>query len=337
MPAENQKLPPIESLTELPVEMAADFLDHDEIASPAMPVIAKDGTIFFYDSKLKQVFKTHLDNHTLLPISRQGEGPKEYIDVRDMLIDGKYIYIIDAKQKLLCFDIDGIYQWEKRTDTRYDNLLAKRGDAFYLVGTSYDRSDFFNKSLFKWVEGQKRSLVSQLPQLYAKVEAMTPGHKKIENAVGIFLFARPVFCVCKDKDMIITAANNQYQFNILNTNGGKIKTITINAPPPEDNKYQKKFKELFKDKPYAISDIFCEPPHIIIISNYFRDDKPRVDFFSMEGMLKKSFLMPVNMNPETIIFNRRGRLAEIVNGFLLYIDLDEVGFRVYRIKPGVIN
>jgi hypothetical protein len=302
-----------------------------------MPVISKDGTIFFYDSKLKQVFKTHLDNNELLPIGRQGEGPKEYIDVRDMLLDGKFLYIIDAKQKLLCFGIDGIYQWEKRTDTQYNNLLAKRGDAFYLVGTSYDRSDFFDKSLFKWIEGQKRSLLTQLPQLYAKVEARTPGNKKIKNAVGILLFSRPVFCVCKDKDMIITAANNQYRFNILNTNGDKIKTITVNAPPPDYNKYQKQSKGLFKDKPYAISDIFCEPPNIIIISNYFRTDKPRVDFFSMEGMLKKSFLMPVKMNPETIIFARGGRLAEIVNGFLLYIDLDEVGFRVYRIKPDVIN
>ena len=130
--ADNQKLPPIESLKELPVEMAADFLNHDEIASPAMPVIAKDGTIFFYDSKLKQVFKTHLDNHKLLSIGKQGEGPKEYIDVRDMLIDGKYLYIIDAKQKLLCFGLDGSYQWEKRTDTQYNNLIAKKGDAFYL-------------------------------------------------------------------------------------------------------------------------------------------------------------------------------------------------------------
>lgn len=337
IPAETQKLPSLDSLKELPVEIAADFLNHDDIASPAMPVITKDGTIFFYDAKLKQVFKTQLDNHELLLISRQGEGPKEYIDIRDMLIDDKFVYMIDGKQKLLCFGTDGTYKWEKRTDIRYDHIIAKKGDTFYLVGTSYDRSDFLFKNLFKWNEGKKRQLVTQLPQLYAEVEARTSQGEKIVKALGIFFFAKPVFCVCKDKDMIITSANNQYQFDLLNTDGSPIKTISINAPPPEDNKYQKKFKEIFKDKPYAISDIFCEPPHIIIISNYFKEDKPRVDFFSMEGILKKSFLMPVKMNPETPTFTRRGRLAEIVNGFLLYTDLDEVGFMVYKIKPGEIH
>jgi len=335
--AGTQELPPLESLKELPVVMAADFFDHDEIASPVMPVIAKDGTIFFYDAKLKQVFKTHLDNHQLTPLSRYGEGPKEYIEILDMLIDGEFIYMIDAKQKLLCFGINGIYKWEKRTDTRYDNLLAKKGGAFYLVDTSYDRSDFLFKSLFKWREGQKRSLVNKLPQLYAEVETRNPQDGKKMNALGLLLFAKPVFCVFKDKDMIITAANNLYQFDLLTTNGIPIKTISINAPPPDDNKYQKTFKKIFKDKPYAIFDIFCEPPDIIIISNYFKEDKPRVDFFSMEGILKKSFLMPVKMNPVTITFTRRGRLAEIANGFLLYTDLDEVGFRVYKIKQGEIH
>jgi hypothetical protein len=337
IPAETQKLPSLESLKELPVEIAADFFNHDDIASPAMPVMAKDGTMFFYDAKLKQVFKTHLDNHTLLPLSRQGEGPKEYIDIRDMLIDGKFVYMIDGKQKLLCFGTDGTYKWEKRTDIRYDHILAKKGDTFYLMGTSYDRSAFLFKRLYKWSEGKKRQLVTQLPQLYAEVGAMNPQGEKIVKAVGIFFFAKPVFCVYKDKDMIITAADNQYRFNLLNINGSPIKTISVNAPLPHYSKYQKQFIKIFKDKPYAIFDIFCEPPYIVIISNYFKEDKPRVDFFSMEGILKKSFLMPVKMNPETLIFTRRGRLAEIVNGFLLYTDLDEVGFIVYKIKPGDIH
>ena len=337
IPAGAHELTPIESLKELPVEMAADFFDHDEIASTVMPVITKDGTIFFYDAKLKQVFKTHLDNHRLTPLSRYGEGPKEYIDILDMLIDGEFIYMIDAKQKLLCFGIDGIYKWEKRTDTRYDNLLAKKGDVFYLVGTSYNSSDFLFKSLFEWREGQKSCLVTQLPQLYAETSAYTIKDGKTVKMPGLLLLAKPVFCVCKDKEMVITSSNNQYQFNLLDTNGSVLNKITVNAPPPGYNNFQKKFKSIFRDKPYAIFDIFCEPPTIIIISNYFKEDKPRVDFFSMEGILKKSFLMPVKMNPETFTSTRRGRLAEIANGFLLYTDLDEVGFRVYKIKQGEIH
>lgn len=334
LPAETQKLPPRESLKELPIEIAADFLDHDEIASPVMPVIAKDGTIFFYDAKLKQVFKTHLDNHTLIPLSRHGEGPKEYIHISDMLIDGEFIYMIDSKQKILCFGIDGTYKWEKRTDILYEKILDKKGDTFYLVGKSDFSNDLVHEGVFKWNQDQKRRLVTQLPQLYAETSAYMIKDGKEIKTPGILFLAKPVFCVCKNKDMIITSANNQYQFNILNTNGTVIRTISINAPPPEYNKFQKKLKSLSNKKPNAIFDIFCEPPFIIIISNYFKEDKPRVDFFSMEGILKKSFLMPVKMDVETFILTRRGRLAEIANGFLLYTDLDEVGFMVYKIKPG---
>jgi hypothetical protein len=362
LPAETQKLPPIDSLKELPVEIAADFLDHDDIASPAMPVIAKDGTMFFYDAKLKQVFKTHLDKHKLVRLSKQGEGSKKYIDIRDMLIDGEYVYMIDSKQKLLCFGIDGKYKWEIRTDIQYDNILAKNGDTFFLVGTSYDSSDFLFKRLFKWRKGQKRLLVTQLPQLYYELMGRNPRTGKRSILLSLYLFAEPVFCVCKKKDMIITAADNQYRFNLLNTNGSKIKTISIHAPAPDQNKFQKRHIEYLNDKPYAIFDIFCEPPYIVIISNYFKEDKPRIDFFSMEGIIKRSFLMPGKMNPEsfistwrmegiqkrsplitvvkhlgTYISPRRGQMAKIANGFLLYSDLDKKGFKVYKIKPASIH
>ena len=337
IPAGTQKLPPLESLKELPVEIAADFLNHDEIASPVMPVIAKNGIIFFYDAKLKQVFKTHLDNQKLTLLSRYGEGPKEYIEILDMLIDGEFIYMIDSQQKLLCFGLDGVYKWEKRTDIRYDKIFAKKGDTFYLGGTSDFSNELLQEGVFYWIEGQKRRLVTQLPQLYAETSAYTLNDGKTVKMRGLLFLAKPVFCVCKDKDMIITSANNQYQFNLLDTNGSVLKTIPVNAPPPGYNNFQKKFQSIFKNKPYAIFDIFCEPPTIIIISNYFKEDKPRVDFFSMEGILKKSFLMPVKMNPGTFTSTRRGRVAEIANGFLLYTDPDEVGFRVYKIKPGEIH
>jgi hypothetical protein len=122
----HQKLPPIDSLKELPVTLISDFTEQEELGAPALPVITRDGALFFHDNKLKQLFKSHIDNRKLIPISRYGEGPREYLVIMDMLIHDKSIYIIDSKQKILCFGLNGEFKWEKRMDASYVRIAVKK-------------------------------------------------------------------------------------------------------------------------------------------------------------------------------------------------------------------
>jgi hypothetical protein len=327
LPAEtHQKLPPIDSLKELPVTLVSDFTEHEELASPGLPVISKDGTLFFYDAKLKQLFKSHIDNRKLVPISRQGEGPKEYISVMGMLIRDGFLYLLDFSGKVLCFGLNGEFKWEERTTFNFGRMVAKSGDIFYLSKKSELSKDKFYIGLFQWKKGEKERLLTQLPVCFVRGDSLSNG-KRIKGG-AVMLIANPVFSLCKDT--IIAAGNKEFTFDLLELQGNLKKKVVVETPPPEPNKYHKMFGAKARDI-YPIMDIYSDPPYIIVISNYFKEGKPRVDFFTMEGKLSKSFLMPVEVNSQSsLTFN--ARVAAVSNGYLLYTDMEDIGFKVYRIK-----
>jgi hypothetical protein len=327
LPAENQKLPPIASLKELPVTLASDFTGHEEIASPALPVITRDGNIFFFDKKLRQVFKTHIDNQALIPISRKGEGPKEYMFVIHMLIQDGFLYLSDSPGKLLCFGLNGEFKWEERTNFNLARIVAKSGDIFYLSKTSEFTKDAAYIGIYEWKKGEKERLLNQLPMLTLICDSIING--KRTSGAGYIYIANPVFSLCKDT--IIAAGSKEFTFNLLDLKGNLKKTVAVEAPEPEPNKHLKSLPGKTGDI-YPIMDIFCDPPYIIIISNYFKEGKPRVDFFTMEGKLKKSFLMPVEVDSQSSIMSANTRVAAVSNSYLLYTDTQEIGFKVYRIK-----
>lgn len=322
----HQKLPPIDSLKELPVTPVSDFTEHEELGAPALPVITRDGTLFFHDYKLKQLFKSHIDNGKLVPISRYGEGPKEYVVIMDMLIQDESLYMIDSKQKILCFGLNGEFKWEKRMDASYVRIAAKKGDSFYLEGLSIGSEKLIANGLFQWKRGEKSSLVTQLPKCFFRGHSLIGG--KIQKNTAVIYVAEPVFTICSD--VLITAASKEYTFEIRDLKGTLKKTITVDAPPPELSKYVKRFGERAGKVVYAVMDIFWDPPYIIVIPAYFKDGKPRVDFFTLNGELKKSFLMPVIIEGQSRL-KFKPRIAAISNGYLLYMDWEEVGFKVYRL------
>lgn len=324
--ADAGKLPPIGSLKDLPVTLVADFMDHDDIASPALPIITKDGTIFFFDQKLHQVQRTHLDNKELKPIGRKGEGPKEYYYARSMLVRDGLLYISDEKQKLLCFDLDGEYKWEKRLGKAYPRIIGKIGASFLIESTVWDEKNLVNAhgGLFLWKDGQKTTMLVSLPKCAGSATAVIGG-KRVKGG-AVFDIANPAMAICVDT--IVTSASKNYTFDLRGLDGASKKTVTLEAPEPEMYKFAERGKG--GDGHYAILDIFCHKSYIAIISSYFKNGKPRIDFFSMDGTLVKSYLMPVEIESQSNL-SGKFKAAVISNGYLLYKDPDEVGFKVYRI------
>jgi len=323
----NQQLSPIDSLKELPVKLIVDFMKHDGIASYARPVITKEGDIFFYDRKLNQIFKTSIHNPILISIGREGEGPQEYSFVYDLFLHQDLLYIYEMKQKLLCFGINGEYKWETRTGFQANKIVGKKGDTFYFSGTSKISDKKIYSGLYTWEKGKKQKLMIEYPGVYQPMKAFING--KITNS-GFGPVAVPVYCFAEEKDIILTAASTEYCFNIMDNKGDLQKTISIDAPLPEINEIVKSFKPPFKKNTYAIMDIFYQSPYIVVLSNYFKNRKQRIDFFTMDGKIEKSFLLPFQAQAREKKQTGGRIFISVSNGYLLFTDDQEVGFKVYR-------
>jgi hypothetical protein len=328
--AENQKIPSIDTLKTLPVQLVLDATTNEDIASPSMPVMAKNGTLFFFDVKLKQVFKTHMDNPKLIPISRSGEGPKEYAGVTSMIIENDLLYLVDWKGKILCFGLNGDFKWEEPTRKDRLDLKGKRGDKFYITAPSFQDNGQLSMDFCEWQKGGKLRLIYRLPELIVIGSSMVNG--KIIKGSAIFPVSEPVFSVWNDN--LFTAADSRYKFDIRGLDGKIRKSIIIDAPEPELNESQNHFASSI-EKTYALMDTYYDPPYIFVISNYFRDGKPRVDLFSSDGKLKKSFIMPVKVNCQSSMGGSDNKSAVFSNRYLFYSNWEESGFQVYRVSEEV--
>lgn len=323
--ADKQKLPPLDSLKELPLKKIADFMDHDDIATSALPIISTSGDLFFFDSKHKQLFKTHLDNQKLTPISRFGEGPKEYTWILNMMYHESHLYSIDMKRKILCFDKNGGYKWERRIRDNFGlsiRLLAKIGDTFFFRNSPLGPVDK-NTGIFRLnKDAGKFELIYELPRLMGQINSIING-KEVKGG-GFISLAEPVFLITGDK--IISSASNNFQLNILDLKGKTLSMVTLEVPEgkPVRNKIHQMVSP--KTEPYAIKEIYNAGKYIAVVSNYFKDEKPRVDFFTIDGTLEKSYLLPFKtMNSPLPTYSISGK-------YLMHTDRNEVGFTIYEIQ-----
>jgi hypothetical protein len=327
---DSQKLDDLDTLKELPVELVLDFYENEDVAGASMPVISKDGVIFFYDRKLRQLFRTHIKAQKLKSVGRVGDGPKEYGGgVMSMHITDEYLYALDGKGKLLCYDLKGNFKWEEPTGGMFSNIMAKRGDSFYFMNIGFFDGSGTGMGVIRWTKGKGKREVLQLPMQTGKGDAFVNG--KLIKGGGTFFLSNPVFVVYGER--VIGHAWNEYKFDIYDLEGKRKSTHRVDAPEPEANNYIKKFKAS-KEKAYAIMDAFVSEPYIVFISSYFKDEKPRVDYFTPEGKLVKSFILPFPVDSQ-LYFKHHSRVAAIAHNYLMVMDWKESGFRIYRIKSGL--
>jgi len=324
------KLPPIETLKELPLELVADFTENEDIASPALPIMNAKGDLFFYDWKLSQVTKTHLENQEVKAIGRQGEGPGEYIWVLGICTDDQNVYITDSKRKLLCFDLKGKYKWETRTSNDNRGVIGVNGEIYYMEGiVDLSKLDKSTQGFFEFQKDKPQRLIVDEPLFILLGSASSPTGKK--GAVGIFFLGFPAMLLDLKGDQIITAAEPDYQINFYDLQGKTKKSIQCETLKPQ---FSEGLKKIAKNKKniYAVMDIFLIKDRLAVISNYFIQGKPRLDLFDMKGKLIASYLMPFQVDKRGHRLSGGAKTVRFTQGYVIYKDPDYSGFKIYRPK-----
>jgi hypothetical protein len=312
-------LPPLEGLKELALLQVADATGAPEIASAAGPLASSKDAVFFFDSRLNQLFRSRLDGTALAPVGRSGEGPGEYTRVLGLLLENDRLYVLDAHRKVICLDASGGLVWEEKIDSDLKGLIGKRGDVFYFSERKMDGSGRFTLGLTAWNRSKGSRLLCERPIVTAQGYALYEG-KKIKGG-GIFFLAEPAFAVTGDA--LVVSASDQYEFDLLDFDGQVRQRQAFEAPEPDQVKDAKAFDSAETLKNYAIAKIMPWQGGFLAVSNYRLNGKPRLDWFSAAGELISSHILPFEFNPPS-------KDVVIQGDFLFVIDTEETGFRVFR-------
>jgi hypothetical protein len=321
-----KKLPPIENLDELELSQVADFTETAEIASAAIPAISSEDEVFFFDSRLKQLFKSDLYSQKIIPLGRYGEGPGEYTGILGLFLENDNLYFLDVHRKIVCLDKEGNLIWEEKFTPNFTGITGKKGEAFYFTEIKTDEDGHFMMGLNEWTSAQEPRLLCEKPIVTVQGNAMVDG--KIIKGGGFFFLANPAFA--QIGNVLAVSASNKYEFEILDLDGNRTNTYTFKAPDPDATEMMKQFKSAESVKNYAIAKILSLNEDLLILSHYYREGKPRIDRFSLSGDLLSSHILPLDFNPPY-------KDVIIQGGYLVYIDRDYPGFKVFQFSHQVLD
>jgi hypothetical protein len=314
-----KELPPLDDLKELPLLQVADATGVSEIASAAFPLASSMDTVFFFDSRLNQLFRSRLDGTTLVPIGRSGEGPGEYTRVLGLLLENDRIYVLDARRKVMCLDTAGGLVWEEKAPSDLTGLIGKRNDVFYFSERTMDGSGRFTLGLTEWSRAKGARVLCERPivtgQGYARYEG------KLIKGGGIFFLAEPAFAVIGNT--LVVSASDKYEFDLMGFDGRVRQRCAFEAPEPDQVKDAGALDAPEAVNNYAIAKIMPWRDGFLAVSNYRLNGRPRLDRFSATGELLSSHLLPFEFDPPS-------KNIVIQGDWLFYIDREETGFRVYR-------
>lgn len=312
-------LPPLKGLKELTLLRVADATGVPEIASAAFPLASSKDGVFFFDSRLKQLFRSRLDGTALVPVGRSGEGPGEYTWVLGLLLENDRLYVLDAHRKIMALNAEGDLVWEEKITSDLSGLIGKKGDNFYFSERKMDGSGRFTLGLTEWSRSNGSRILYERPIVTARGYAFYEG--KMIKGGGIFFLAEPAFAVIGDT--LVVSASDKYEFDLLDFDGQVRQRHAFEAPGPDQVTNTKAFDSSETLKNYAIARIMPWQKGFLAVSNYRLNGKPRIDWFSATGELISSHILPFEFNPPSKDFVIQG-------DYLFSIDREESGFRVFR-------
>lgn len=312
-------LPPIEDLEELALLQVADFTKTSKLASAAFPIVSSGDETFFFDFRLKQLFKTDLDPQKIISVGRSGEGPGEYTRILGLLLEDKNLYVLDARRKVICMDTAGNLVWEEKFTPDFNGVIGKRGDVFYFTEMKTHENGLFMLGLAEWTRANGARPICEKPIVTAQGYAIYEG-KRIEGG-GIFFLANPAFAMIRNT--LVVSASDKYEFDILDFNGNITLMHAFKAPDPELTEKMKGFNSSENLRNYAIAKIMPLNGDFLIVSNYYIKGRPRIDRFSPSGKLVSSHILPFEFDPPS-------KDIVIQGEYLFYIDRDYPGFQVFR-------
>ncbi len=316
---QDRALPPIGGLDDLPLVEVADFTQRPELASAASAIATDGDRVFFFDSRLKQLFRSSLVAPKIVPVGRSGEGPGEYAGIRGLILEDGRLYALDAARKMIAMDANGGLIWEEKTSAECIGLVGKTEEAFFFAEMRFDADGRPMLALTAWTRGQGSRLLCEKPIVSARGYAIYKG-KLIEGG-GIFFLANPAYAT--HPDGFLAAAAETYQFEMLDRQGKARRALAFRAPDPEVPEEWKGYSSAQALRNYAIAKFLPFDDGFYVLSNYHRDGKTRIDGFTRRGDLSSSHLLPLPFQPPAKDVFIQGHL-------LFYCDQDESGFRAFR-------
>lgn len=315
-----RRLPDINSLKELKLELVLDLSERTDVALPSLGKITKIDEFVFFDARLRRLMVMSLNGQQVRTIGSFGDGPGEYQQVRDLLVDDDGFWILDASSRLMQYDFEGGMRQLWKLPFTALKLLGRSGQIFFLVCRSVSEVGQFENEVIRWQEGKEPVRLFKMPLVVMRTKAFSLDGREIAGG-GFVTLSAPAFTFLGDR--LAAAAGSFYSIRFFDLEGQETDTWKFEAPEPEyANASFNNFKKEFRA--YAIGDIFSMPDGLAAVGNYFKKGWPRLDCFGFDGQLRSSWLIPLGLDPQNSRFWLDGR-------YLVYFSEDE-GCRIYRIK-----
>lgn len=313
-------LPDINSLNELKLELVLDLSERTDVALPSVGKIRKEDEFVFFDARLRRLMIMSLDGRQVRTIGSFGDGPGEYQQVRDLLVDDDGLWILDARSRLMQYDFEGGLRQLWKLPFTALKLLGRSGQIFFLVSRTVSEEGLFENEVVRWQEGQQPVRLFKMPLVVIRTKAFSLDGKEIAGG-GILTLSAPAFAFLGDR--LAAAAGSSYFIRFYDLEGQEMAAWKFEAPEPEfgDSTFNSIKKEF---RAYAIGDMFSLSDGLAAVGNYFKKGQPRLDCFGFDGKLRSSWLIPLSLDQQNCRFWLDGR-------YLVYFSEDE-GCRIYRIK-----
>ncbi len=115
--------------------------DEGKIIGSVDKIINYEDKMVLVDKSIsKAVFVIDSVGHILCSIDRKGNGPGEYLDIKDVVCANDQIEILDRQGKIEVYDFEGNYLHQISLDVEYGKALCKISGKDYLVYSHGDWS-----------------------------------------------------------------------------------------------------------------------------------------------------------------------------------------------------
>ncbi len=310
------------------LKKVADFTSREDIGVVLEATISPPERIFFFEAGRGLIFGLSLSSpQKMVQIGKKGEGPGEYAGLSSIYAEDGKLFALDSKSKILVYSYEGklLFEQKFKTDLRWGKFVGKLGEEMLFHSIHF--KDLVNPYLvlYEWKEGEDPKKLMELPAVAEIKKREVKGKVMFQ----IFFLSFPTYALVDGN--LLYSASSSYSLHLRSPDGKTIWEASLKAPPAEVPPFLRKFWKKSKKKFYPVITAFQCRERICVLSNYYKDDKPRLDVFSMQGKFLRSYLFPLKIErPVTYPIRVQGE-------YLLYFPNGEegTGFVLYRLPEDI--
>lgn len=133
-----------------------------------------------------------LNGRQVRTIGSFGDGPGEYQQVRDLLVDDDGFWILDARSRLMQYGFEGGMRQLWKLPFTALKLLGRSGQIFFLVCRSVSEVGQFENEVIRWQEGKEPVSLFKMPLVVMRTKAFSLDGREIAGG-GLVTLSAPAF------------------------------------------------------------------------------------------------------------------------------------------------